>query len=440
MEVKNDSIHVIISLWLPILLSAVFCYSFYYSYVSRVVVAPCVNSKRLMNVKKKARGAISLLKSIHPHFIFIVSVISLALLAAWWATFINQSIERNRTHTLENLRLSLSLLAFELGNGSSRPAMGVYEPDNRFEVAPYRKDQQSFSSSLRPAWPDLCLKTRDPVLAEIARDFKRKKIMVTGESGVLVLVILISSILLYRFIKLEKRTVQEVESFWGRVTHEIKTPITGIKAFLQSLKNKSIDPAQLPYFVDMALKQVERQEQLAGNILAGYNLRSGKRPYPLHLENLNLNQRIREYFSSHGWHLTDAELRILPLSPGKDIIVTADNHFWRIILDNIIDNAQKYCSPGLILEVNIFEHNGQAVLAIKDNGPGLDPGMTRKIFQAFKYPPDQLPVTTAIPHGSGMGLYISRQLAEQMGGRLTASSNGKNQGTEFQLSLPLARK
>jgi signal transduction histidine kinase len=389
-------------------------------------------------VKKQAASAIGILKGLHHHLIFLISIISLALLAAWWAVFINQSIEHNRSYTRENLRLSLETISLRLGmDRDRRPATGVYGPDNRFEVAPCREDGQDFVGALLPAWPDLCIKTREPVLAAIERDFKRKKLMVAGESGVLVLIILLSSIFLYRFIKLERRTAREVEAFWGRVTHEIKTPITGIKAFLQSLKNESIDPAQLPIFVDMALKQVERQEQLAGNILAGYGLRSGKSSYVPHLENFNLDRGIREYFNAHSLRLTDAELRLPTPGPGKNIAVQVDLRFFRVILDNVVDNAQKYCSPGLILEVSIFERDRKAVLAIKDNGPGFQPGMAEKIFRAFKYPKEQLPGTA---HGSGMGLYISRQLAEQMGGRLTASSEGKGRGTEFRLSLILSRK
>lgn len=392
-----------------------------------------------MNVKTAIATTIRILKGFGHHLIFLVSILSLALLAAWWAVFIHQSIEHNRAHTLENLRLSLEAISLRLGmDGDHRPPTGVYEPDDRFEVTPRGqdgKDGQDFTGPLLPAWPDLCIKTREPVLAEIERDFKRKKLMVTGESGVLVLVVLLSSIFLYQFIKLERRTAREVEAFWGRVTHEIKTPITGVKAFLQSLKNESIDPDQLPRFVDMALKQVERQEQLAGNILAGYGLRSGKSAYVPHLENKTLGNCIRDYFTGHVLRMTDTELK-LPPEPGKDIAVQVDCRLLRVILDNIVDNALRYCSPGLVLEIGMYERDRKAVLAIKDNGPGFQPGMTEKIFHAFKYPKEQLPETD---HGSGMGLYISRQLAEKMGGRLTASSNGKGRGTEFQLFLTLSR-
>ncbi len=366
------------------------------------------------------------------HFIFMMSILSLTFLAGWWSLFINQSIEHHRSHHRENLHLSMDYIALRLGlEKDNRPALGIYETDNRFEVAVCGGKDILFEKPLLPAWPGLCIKTRESVLAEIERDFKRKKLMVAGESGVLVFVILLSSIFLYRFIKLEKRSAREVEEFWGRVTHEIKTPITGIKAFLQSLKSQSIDPAQLPLFVDMALKQVETQEQLAENILAGYGLRSGKSNYVPHINELNLNQCVRDYFDGHVLHLTDAEVSFR-MEPGKDPAVQADGNILRVILDNIVDNALKYCSPGLILEIDVFVRDKKAVLSITDNGPGFQPEVSERMFNAYKYAKSELPPTG---HGSGMGLYISRRLAEKMGGRLTASSKGPGQGAEFQLSL-----
>lgn len=370
------------------------------------------------------------------HFIFMMSIISLTFLAAWWSVFISQSIEHHRSHHRENLQLTMDYISLRLGfDKNNRPGLGIYDVDDRFEVAVCGGTGKTFARPLLPEWPDLCIKTRESVLTEIERDFKRKKLMVAGESGVLVFVILLSSIFLYRFIKLERRSAREVEEFWGRVTHEIKTPITGIKAFLQSLKSQSIDPGQLPLFVDMALTQVEKQEQLAENILAGYGLRSGKSNYVPHINELSLNQYVRTYFDGHVLHLTDARLEI-HMESAKDVMVQADDNILRVILDNIVDNALKYCSPGLVLEVNVSAPDKKAILSITDNGPGFQPEFSERIFNAYKHTKSELP---AALHGSGMGLYISRRLAEKMGGRLTASSNGSGQGAEFQLLLNISR-
>jgi signal transduction histidine kinase len=374
------------------------------------------------------------------HVIFGVSILSLALLATWWSVFINRSIEERRVLYKQNLESTLVLLSWHLGRDKNNPPNpGIFKADDRFEIIPCRTGTLQFSRPLLPHWPLLCLRVREPELKSIEEDFKQKKVMVIGESSLLVLIIFLGSILLYKFIQLERRSAREVEEFWGRVTHEIKTPITGIKAFLQSLKNQSLDPVQLPQFVDMALNQVEKQEQLAENILAGCGLRYPKNDHTPHMEDLNINECIQAYFDSHMILLTDAELsfHLNKASP----MVRADYHILRLILDNIVENALKYCSPGLLLTVRVLlqQKNKKAIIAIQDNGPGFKPEFSQRIFEAYRCLAGELPGISHM-HGSGMGLYISRQLAEKMGGYLEASSSGEGQGAEFRLFLNLAKE
>ena len=232
-----------------------------------------------------------------------------------------------------------------------------------------------------------------------------------------------------------------MEEFWGRVTHEIKTPITGIKAFLQSLKNQSLNESQLPTFVDMALNQVEKQEKLAENILEGSRLTYKSHNNHLNMVDLKLTEFIKNYFDGQTVLLADAALDIeLNLfKPGvkdqdanEDIKVRADAHAVRVILDSIVDNAVRYCSPDLALKVRVFTEGRKAVVEISDNGPGFTSDMTEKIFEAYKYCADELPGTN---HGTGMGLGISRKLARRMGGDLKAPIKKEDRGARFLLFL-----
>jgi signal transduction histidine kinase len=365
-----------------------------------------------------------------------MSIISLALLVTWWTVFINRSIDERRTFHMKNLKLALNLFSLQLGTTrDNRLKSGVFPMDERFEIAKCPPGKGDFVRPLLPRYPGWCLRVRNEVLSTIEKDFKRKKMMLIGESGLLFLIILLSSILLYQFIRLEKRSTREVEEFWGRVTHEIKTPITGIKALFQSLKNQSLPPEQVLLFVDMALKQVERQERLAENILAGCGLRSADSRHKPNIGDLNLNECVKSYFDHHMIRLTDAALS-LHLEAAKNVEVRADYQLIRVILDNIVDNALKYSSPGLILTVKTFTQNKKAIISLSDNGPGFPSEFSGKIFQAYKYPFCELPGDN---HGSGMGLFIAMRLAENMGGRLQASSNGKGNGAEFQLQLNLAK-
>jgi len=378
----------------------------------------------------------TILKQHGHHIIFIMSIVSLAFLVTWWSVFINRSIDERRAFHMENLTLALNLFSQQLlitKPDSLQP--GVFPMDDRFEIAYCPPGSDDFVKPLLPRYPGLCLKVRNNVLSGIKKDFKQKKVMVIGESGLLFLIVLLSSVLFYQFIRLEKRSTREVEEFWGRVTHEIKTPITGIKAFLQSLKNQALPPEQMLTFVDMALKQVERQEQLAENILAGCGLGSVDNMHKTNTKDLNLNECLKDYFDHHMIRLTDAELAF-HLEVTKNVEVHANCHLIRVILDNIVDNALKYCSPGLVLTVKTFIQNKKTIISISDNGPGFPPGFSDKIFQAYKYPASELP---GDKHGSGMGLYISGRLAENMGGRLLVYAKSKGEGSEFQLHLNLAK-
>ncbi|MCK4761553.1 MAG: HAMP domain-containing histidine kinase [Candidatus Aminicenantes bacterium] len=383
----------------------------------------------------KIIGKIKTIIKNHGHrFIFGISILLLALLAAWWSVFLNQSIEKQRTLHRENLTAALDLLALQIVSGQKEPPQaGIFKPDERFEIAACKGTGEKFSRPLHPICPHLCIRVRGWVLFHIDDEFRRKKFMLIGESGLLVLLLLLSSIFLFKFIQLEKRSTKEMEEFWGRVTHEIKTPITGVKAFLQSLKNRSLDEDQLPAFVDMALSQVEKQEQLAENILAGSTLR--RKNLVLHMVDVDLEQFLAAYFEEHALHLSDAKVDFTGAAPpGQHITAVADTNALKIILDNITDNALRYCSPGLILKAGFSKQGAKAVIRISDNGPGFKAAAAKNIFKAFKCLDSELPDTV---HGSGMGLFISKQLAEKMGGHLEAVSEGEGKGARFSIYLDL---
>jgi signal transduction histidine kinase len=368
-------------------------------------------------------------------FIFGISILSLALLVAWWTVFLTQSIGKQRMHLRENLAAKLNFFALQLGiDEKNLPETGVFEIDRRLEIAPCGPGREDFCKPLKPSWPQLCIRVREEALLKIEDEFKSKRFMLVGESSFLVLLVLLCFILLYKFIRLEKRYTKEIEEFWGRVTHEIKTPITGIKAFLQSLKQRSLNEEQLSFCVDLALKEVEKQEQLAKNILAGSTLRN--KDVPLKKVNSDIGEFIETYFDGHVLHLSDAVVKF-DIDSGRGLLVKGDPHALRIILDNITDNAVKYCSPGLILDIGISKQGSKAVIHIRDNGPGISAQILKTIFYPYKNFPHKLP--TAV-HGSGMGLFISRRLAEKMGGDLQAFSKGDGQGAEFRVFLPMVKK
>ncbi len=365
---------------------------------------------------------------------FGLTIIALAALLTWWFIFIRDSIRMQQSLRVENLELKLNYFALNLGlEESVSPPAGVFDRDDRFEIGFCKEFGEGRMQSLFPHWPDMCIRVRPAVLETIEDESRSLNLMLTGESGLLVLIILITSIFLYRFIRLERRTTREIQKFWERSAHEIKTPITGIKAFLQNLKSQTYTLEELTPYVSMALIQIERQEQLAENLLSGYQLDSKRQSG--RLGDVELGSFLHEYFARSAVHLTDDEVH-LDFKKEDSFHVRADVYGLRVILDNIVDNAMKYCSTGLELKIGFRKDKNRVVLVIADNGPGLSAQHRHNIFTAFRHLESELPKGR---HGTGIGLYISRQLARSMGGDLKAESEGKGKGTQFLLYLNMAK-
>lgn len=367
------------------------------------------------------------------HYIFGISILSLTALLAWWSVFIHNSISQQRIHRYDQLTSNLKYLSLKLGSDKLRtPALGILREDTRFEIVSCEKVEDDFSRRLEPFWPGFCLRPQPALIEQIEAKSNRLNFMLVGEAAVFLVIILVCSVFLYQYIRLERRTAHEVRRFWERSAHEIKTPITGIKAFLQNLKNRSLNLDELEPYVELALKQVKKQEKLAENILSGSRLES--KEGSLTLERINIGEFLVVYFKEDTPGLTDLKVR-LDFDRNAVISVMASSQALRVILENLADNAVKYASPEPELKVEILKVKNKAVLTFQDNGPGFSPALAQNMFQAYKHSDEELP---AKRQGTGMGLYISRQLARSMGGDLIAVSPGRGRGAIFRIHLNTA--
>jgi signal transduction histidine kinase len=365
------------------------------------------------------------------HVVFAVSILSMGLLITWWSVFLNQSINLSRQQRYAQLELKMEVLALSAGSKEAvTPAVGIHPADSRFEILKsIDRAPGKDALPLEPHWGDFSIRPTTAATDAIERDFRSKRLMVTGEGSLLFLLLLAGLILMYKYIRLEKRTTREATEFWNRLTHEIKTPITGIKSFLQSIKNRSIDSANLEPLVDLALQQVMRQEKLAENILAGSRLRDHSSRVAV--SPVDARAFVENYFRE-ALHLTEADVELdFDLRGVRHMVV--DEPSLKVIMDNITENAVKYGPKHLRLSLRIHDEGNKIVLDFSDNGPGFHPSLRKNIFSAFKVIQNR---PADIPHGTGMGLYISRELAHEMGGLLTAESGAELSGARLRLTLP----
>lgn len=365
-------------------------------------------------------------KGYRHHILFGTALLSMASLLVWWSVFIGASIQKQKDQQYRILELEATLLCQTLAeNTEFAPEPGICGQDSRFKIVTELPGNTPFAKSLAPKWPGYWVLPAEHVSAQIEEDYQSKNFMLMGESGFFILVLLIIIIFFYRSIQVERRTAREITGFWERSAHELKTPITGIKAFLQNLQSHPRFK-DIASYVDLALKQVKRQEKLTENILSGYRLKSRE---SLNLTTVDLPRFIKNYFQKSPMSLTEATLKLNVEQP-KKLKVRADEHALKVIFDNLTDNAVKYAGPHLLLDVSVKTSGRKTWVEFRDNGPGFEPKKAGSLFHAFEILDSELP---ARQRGTGMGLYISRALAREMDGDLQAFSEGK--GAVFRLYL-----
>lgn len=221
---------------------------------------------------------------------------------------------------------------------------------------------------------------------------------------------------------------------WGEtdlfsaVIHELKTPLAAISGQLQFARNViGKDPARGRAAMDIALQQIDRMTQLIASLQT--DLRVEANAFSLDIITFDLCDAVTEAIRRHE-HEETARFRLR--RPEEGVRVRGDPDRIAQILDNLLNNALKFSPAGTPIDVAVTTIDGEAQVRVEDHGIGVATEERDRMFAAY-YRSSR---TRAIP-GMGLGLYISRRLAEQHGGRLWLDDS-TDAGSVFALALPLA--
>lgn len=255
----------------------------------------------------------------------------------------------------------------------------------------------------------------------------RQLFMISGESTLAGLLLCALAVVLFMVARKRQRETQRLQTMISLTTHQLKTPLAGVRALLQSLGNGSI-PAELhARFLNQGIAECDRLEHMVETTLAYQRTVARGASHP---EVVPARQLVSEILDHRRASFPDDDVR---WEPTDQVSVSCDRDAVRVVLENLLDNARKYGGGRVDLV-------GQAKgarwrLEIRDSGQGFPPEDAERLFEPF-----ERGGSTGVAHGSGLGLFISRQLARRMHGELTAKSAGPGQGSVFALELPLARE
>lgn len=365
--------------------------------------------------------------------LFSAAVVLLIALSAWWLYFLSAAIEREEQLTLELLSRDVELAAIGLAHAATSHGepvpTGALASDNRLEVV----------ANTAPAMPDavptqeakqtgLRVQPTAAYLQALADAKRRRQLMIAGEGALLTSLLVAVVAMLYRLMAAERRFRTEMQEFLGRVTHEMKTPLAGIKAVLQTLASTTLPPDQAREVTVLALREVEREEHLIQNLLLAQRLRLPD--HHLHSEVVELAPLLQR-FVHHRQETLGTTVQFALQCPPEAQVLGDPTALWTI-LENLGDNAIKY--GGQVLQFVVSKGVDHWQIAVCDDGIGFESHAAEAIFAAFERQSGQ----AAARHGTGLGLHIARSLAQQMAGHLTAQSAGAGQGATFVLVLPAA--
>ena len=228
--------------------------------------------------------------------------------------------------------------------------------------------------------------------------------------------------------------VQVRDAFLSIAAHELKTPITSILGYAQLLERRAAQSADARNrrAAEVLVEQSERLTRLVGSLLEVSRIETGQ--FTLDRQELDLCALARRVADEFRLALPPGGAHTISCScPEEVVIVEGDGLRLEQVLHNLLQNAVKYSPEGGSIRVRVERQDGQASIAIGDQGIGIPPEAQANLFQRF-FRADN--VRGRSMSGMGIGLYVVNEIVSRHGGTIAVES-AEGKGSTFTIRLPL---
>ena len=233
----------------------------------------------------------------------------------------------------------------------------------------------------------------------------------------------------FRDLTSERRLEEEKSDLIATISHELRTPMAAVYGSAETLLHRQLSDDQARELLEVIATQAARLSQITERVLLATQLDRGE--LPLGREPVDVGELVRSSVDAIQAQAPGSVSLDVEVSPGVGA-ATGDADRMQQVLINLLDNAIKYGEGRVTLRAEPAD--GSIRISIADSGPGIARAEQPRIFEKF-YRVD--PHHAHAPGGTGLGLYISRELVERMGGRLHVSSE-PGAGATFVVELPRA--
>lgn len=257
--------------------------------------------------------------------------------------------------------------------------------------------------------------------SEAASKLARRRTMIAWEGFAFSCIPVVLLVLAYRGSVREAAQQARIEAMFAASSHELKTPIAGLRALLETLASGVLSPQDAGPHLDRGLAACSRLESLAETVLVRQAVLVGASP----VQRRTVSEWTSEALAHHPPNAVQ-----LDVGNAGGLALALPENALRIVLDNLLDNAAKY-APGAPARLAIRRADSRVEFSVSDSGPGFSQDELSELFEPYRRGQ-----AGQGRRGTGLGLFLARSVAEAMGGTMGAESAGLGKGATFTLSLP----
>ncbi|MGL1886488.1 MAG: ATP-binding protein [Reichenbachiella sp.] len=303
-------------------------------------------------------------------------------------------------------------------------------PTPIFDTAPFEFDKDYITSEL---WilsnTHLAIQSIGQTYTEIVKARSQTNIYTLLAS---LSIMLIGTLYLVRNIRNTMKLAQLKSDFVSNVSHEIRTPLALIKMYSETLMlGRLPSEEKKQHYYHVIHHESGRLTYLVNNILDFSKIESNRKVYSKALQ--NMNDLVQNLYDNYSFTFKEKQVDcILNISPGT-LDIEVDNQAFDEALSNLIENAIKYSTDPIKIEIKTEIQNGKVVCQVIDQGIGIQPRHQKAIFDKFYRIEGALTQKTK---GAGLGLSLVKHIMEAHDGSIKMIAN-KDKGSTFTLIFPL---
>lgn len=237
----------------------------------------------------------------------------------------------------------------------------------------------------------------------------------TGEGSAFLCLILVGAFYIYRSVRRQFRLQQQQQNFVMAITHELKTPIAVARLNLETLQKYSLEEEKKQKLLQKTLQETLRLDTLINNILISSQLEDNA--YQMAKEELDFSALVSDVVQSFRSRYGDRELQT---SIEEDIALQGDATLLKLLLSNLLENANKYSPKGKPVLLTLAKQKHTILLEVTDEGSGIPVEEREAVFQKFYRIGNE---QTRRTQGTGLGLYICKKIVQDHKGEILIKEN-----------------